>query len=43
MNFKTDLSNMQPKKIERGKKFIKFLEFPLEPGTLGLWGSLDEE
>jgi hypothetical protein len=21
--------------------FIDFLEFPLEPGTLGLWGSLD--
>jgi hypothetical protein len=43
MNFKTNLNNMQPKKIKRGNKFIKFLEFPLEPETLGLWGSLDEE
>jgi hypothetical protein len=26
---------MQSKKKERGKKFYQFLEFPLEPGTLG--------
>jgi hypothetical protein len=38
MNFKTDLSDIQPKKIERVNKFINFLEFPLEPGTLGLMG-----
>jgi len=41
MNFKTDLSNMQPNKIERGKNLSIFLEFPLEPGTLGLWGPFD--
>jgi hypothetical protein len=30
---------MKPNKETRGKKFIGFLEFLLEPGTFGLWGS----
>jgi hypothetical protein len=43
MQFRTILSSMQSREKDRGKKFIDFLEFSDELGTLGLWGSFDEE
>jgi hypothetical protein len=35
MNFRTILSSMQPKKKERGKKFIEFWSFRLSLENLG--------